>query len=185
VSLWAGVAAQLGNSLVVLVGQGQDQRDVVVIDEGHEGVVLSHGEHSLAHQVDEASLVGDVVDGGVDGDDDFAQLVALIVKSALDLEVADAALLGVGAEDVVVLVDEAIELVLQGLDAGLLVVDLELQVSGEHWHDLVTFRGLASRSPEAALVAGVLGGGLLEESIADFANSFAHGSLAPGNLVVA
>lgn len=62
------------------MGVGKDQGDVVVIDEGHEGVVLGHGVHGLTHQVNEARLVGDVVDRGVDGDDNLAQLCALIIK---------------------------------------------------------------------------------------------------------
>lgn len=81
VALGTGVAAELRVGLeVALVLDGENQGDVVVIDEGHEGVVLGHGEHGLAHQVDEAGLVGDVVDGGVDGDDDLAQLAALVVE---------------------------------------------------------------------------------------------------------
>ena len=55
--------------------------------------------------------------------------------SGLDLEVADSALLGVRTEDVVVLVDETVELVLQGFDVGALVRDLELQVCAEHGHN--------------------------------------------------
>lgn len=54
---------------------------------------------------------------------------------ALNLEVTDTALLGVRTEDVIVLVDETIELVLEVLDAGTLVSNLELQVSREYGHD--------------------------------------------------
>lgn len=60
----------------------------------------------------------------------------IYTHSALDLQVANAALLGVWTEDVVVLVDQAIKLMLKGLDAGALVDNLELQVGGEHWDDL-------------------------------------------------
>lgn len=54
---------------------------------------------------------------------------------ALNLEVTDTALFGVRTEDVIVLVDETIELVLEVLDAGTLVSNLELQVSREDGHD--------------------------------------------------
>lgn len=81
VALGTGVAAELGIGLeAALVLDGENQGNVVVIDEGHEGVVLGHGEHGLTHQVDEAGLVGDVVHGGVDGDDDLAQLAAFIIE---------------------------------------------------------------------------------------------------------
>lgn len=79
-TLRAGVAAQLWLSLEVGVWDGEDESDVVVINEGHEGIVIKYCEHSLADQLDEACLIGDVVDWGVDGDDDLAQLAALLVK---------------------------------------------------------------------------------------------------------
>ena len=53
-------------------------------------------------------------------------------------EVGHAALLGVGAEDVVILVDEAVELVLQRLHRLALVGDLVLQVGGVNRHNLCT-----------------------------------------------
>lgn len=80
-ALGTGVAAELRVGLeVALVLDGENQGNVVVIDEGHEGVILGHGEHGLAHQVDEAGLVGDVVHGGVDGNDHLAQLAAFVIK---------------------------------------------------------------------------------------------------------
>ena len=76
-TIGARVTAEHGLGLVLgVVCGGQDEFNVVVVNEGHEGIVLVHGEHGLLYQVDEASLVGDVVHGGVDGDDNFAQLVA-------------------------------------------------------------------------------------------------------------
>jgi len=183
VAVGTGVAAEHGLSLMGLcLGNGENKGDVVVIDEGHEGVVFVDGEDGFFYQVDEAGLVGDVVDGGVDGNDHFAHLLALGVNLALDLQIADTALLGVGTEDIVVLVDETIELVLEALNVGLLVVDLELQVGREDGHDFVTFGSLASRGPLATLVARVLGGRLVEEAVASFTHGIAHRSFGPGDL---
>jgi len=179
------VTAEHGFRFEVLVSDGQDKFNVVVINEGHESVVLVDGEHSFTDKVDESSLVSDVVHRSVDGDNDFAQLLAFIIKSTLDLEITNTALFGVGAEDVVVFVDEAIELVLQVLNAGAAISDLELQVGREHRDNFVTFWGTSSWSPDTTLVTGVLGCGLIEETVADLAHSVAHGSLAPGDLVVA
>jgi len=179
------MTAKHGLRFEVLVSDGKDKLNIVVINEGHESIVLVDGEHSFTDKVDESSLVSDVVHRGVDGDDDFAQLLAFIIKSTLDLEITNTALFGVGAEDVVVFVDEAIELVLQVLDAGAAVSDLELKVGREHRDNFVTFWGTSSWSPDTTLVTGVLGGGLIEETVSDFAHSVAHGSLAPGDLVVA
>ena len=75
------MTAELWLSLVVAgVKRRKHELDVVVIDEGHESVVLVNGEDSLAYQVDEASLVCDVVHGCVDGDDHLTQFVALSVQ---------------------------------------------------------------------------------------------------------
>lgn len=79
-TLRAGVAAELWLCLEVRLWDGEYESDVVVIDEGHESIVIQHSEHSLAHQLNEACLIGDVVDWGVDGDDNLAQLTALLVK---------------------------------------------------------------------------------------------------------
>jgi len=184
-SLWALVAAQHRLRLEVLLSDRQDKLNVVVINEGHEGIVLIDCEDSFTDKVDESSLVGDIVYRGVDGDNDFTQLLAFIIKSTLDLQIANATLLGVWAEDIVVLVDKAIELVLQILDAGASVSDLELKVSREHGDDFVTLWGTSSGGPDTTLVAGVLGCWLIEETIADLAHGVAHGSLAPGDLVFA
>ena len=77
-SLGTGMAAQLRVGLESWARCGEDQGDVVVINEGHEGIVIWDSEHSLTHQLDKASLISDVVDRCVDGDDDLAQLAAII-----------------------------------------------------------------------------------------------------------
>lgn len=185
-SFRAGMTAELRISLEFpLVLNGEDEGNVVVIDEGHERVVFGHSEDSFADEVDKASLVSDVEDRGVDGDDHLAHLSARCIESTLDLEIANAALLGVGTEDVVVFVDEAIELVLQVFNAGAFVIDLELKVGGEDGHDFVALGGFASRLPQTTVVTTVLGSWLLEESETGFTNSVTHGSLAPGDSVVA
>lgn len=79
-TLRAGVATQLRFCLEVGVWDGEDESDVVVIDEGHEGIVIEHCQYSLAHQFDKACLISNVVDWGVDGDDDLTQLTAFLVK---------------------------------------------------------------------------------------------------------
>jgi len=151
------VTAKHGLSLEFLLSDGKNKLNIIVINEGHESIILSDSEHSFTNKVDESRLVSDVEYRGVNGEDNFAHLLAFIIKSALDLDIANTALLGVWAEDVVVLVDEAIELVLQVLDAGAAVSDLELQVGGEHRDDFVTFWCASSGCPDTALVAGVLG----------------------------
>lgn len=182
---WALVAAEHRLRFEVLVSDWEDKFNVVVIDKSHESIVFVDGEYSFTDKVDESSLVSDVVHRGIDGDDDFAQLLAFIIKSTLDLEITNSALFGVWAEDVVVFVDEAIELVLEVLDAGTTVSDLELEVGREHRDNFVTFWGSTRWSPDTTLVTGVLGRGLIVETEANFAHSVAHGSLAPGDLVVA
>jgi len=182
---WALVATEHRLRFEVLVSDGEDKFNVVVINESHESIVLVDGEYSFADKVDESSLVSDVVNRGIDGDDDFAEFLAFIIKSALDLEITDTALFGVWAEDVVVFVDEAIELVLEVLDAGTSVSDLELEVGGEYRDNFVTFWGTSSWSPGTTLVTGVFGRGFVVETEADLAHSVAHGSLAPGDFVVA
>lgn len=183
-SCWALVTAKHWLSLEFLLPDRQHKLDVVVINEGHESIIFSNCEHGLTDKIDESSLVSNVVHRGIDGNDDFAQLLACIIKSTLDLDITNAALLGVWAEDVIVLVDEAIELVLEVLDAGAAISDLELEVGREHWDDFVTFWCFASGCPDTALVAGVLRGRLIEEPEAVLAHSVAHGSLAPGDFVV-
>lgn len=178
----AGVAAEHGFSLVAGEELRKYQFDVVVIDEGHEGIILVHGEDSLPHEVDETSLIGDVVHGGVDGDDDFAHLGAGGVKSALDLEIANATFLGVGTEDIVVLVHEAIELMLEVLNVGSEVGDLELKVGRIYWHDFVTLWGLSDWAPLSSLVAGVFWGRFVEETVSCFTDGVTHGSFGPGDL---
>lgn len=84
-ALGAGVAAQLRAGLESSGLLGQDEGNVVVINEGHEGVVLGDSEYSLAHQLDEASLVSDVIDGSVDGDDDLAHLAAVLIELQKDM----------------------------------------------------------------------------------------------------
>ena len=83
VTLWAFLAAEhrLGLGPLPLAAEnGQHQLDVVVVDEGHEGVVLGDGAERLSDDVDEAVLVGDVVDRRVDGEDDLSQRFALLVQ---------------------------------------------------------------------------------------------------------
>ena len=82
-TLWALVAAERRLGLVALalaLPDGQDELDVVVVDEGHEGVVLGDGAERLADDVDEALLVGDVVDRRVDGEHDVHQRAAVLVQ---------------------------------------------------------------------------------------------------------
>lgn len=70
--------------LELILSFGQDKCDVVVINEGHEGVVTGDGENSFAHQLNEACLVSDVVDGCVDSDDDLAHFGASVIKLKKD-----------------------------------------------------------------------------------------------------
>ena len=74
------VAAELGLGLEARVGGGQHELYVVIIDEGHESVVLVNGQNGLSHEIDESSLVSDVVDWGVNSDDNFAQLFTLMIN---------------------------------------------------------------------------------------------------------
>jgi len=184
-SCWALVAAEHWFSLEFLLADWKDKLNIVVINEGHEGIILCDSEHGFLDKVDESRLVSDVVHRGIDGDNNFAQFLACIIKSALDLDITNTALFGVWAEDIVVFVDETIELVLEVLNAGTAVSDLELKVGREDWDDFVTFWCFASWCPYATLVTGVLGGGLVEETETILAHGVAHGSLAPGDLVVA
>ena len=83
VALWALLAAEhrLGLGPLPLTAEHrQNQLDVVVVDERHEGVVLGDGAERLSDDVDEAVLVGDVVDRRVDGEDDLGQRFALLVQ---------------------------------------------------------------------------------------------------------
>lgn len=89
-TIWARVTAEHGFSLVLrVVSSGQDKFDVIIINKGHESVVLVHGEDSLLYQVDEASLVSDVVNGSIDSDDNFAQLIARSVSLKIGVDASE------------------------------------------------------------------------------------------------
>lgn len=184
-ALGASVTTQLRIGLEIILSIRQDEGDVIVINEGHEGVVTGDGEHGFTHKLNKTCLVSDVVDGCVDGDDDLAHFGSVLIKCALNLEVANAAFLRVRTEDIIVLVYKTIELVLQVLDAGALISNLELQVSREYGDDFVTLGSLALGVPCTSCVARVLGSRFDEESVANLAHSVTHRSFAPGDLVFA